>query len=262
MAGECVGYPFAGSSCVFPYDYDNKTETINCRAGRTFYDEGCEDLSSAFNTSAKCTAAGGFWYKKPTNKAECEQYKGCFDSETKIFTPLPQTECTKCKLTYQSRYSWNAGVWTNSIFLQDQKWVVPAQVPVNRFITAINSNRLQTIIGQFLSFQVAPSQKTYMQCAFNPVVDLFKSIACDCGTSKGPNGTCYPTPQPVEVATQRVYSGLNGGVKDPTFSVVAPNNTVDSTKDVDSLVVSRTQTKIFIWLLMSQTIMICSTFTS
>eukprot|EP01080_Neovahlkampfia_damariscottae_P013095 gene13095-8449_t len=241
--GECVGYPFLGNSCVFPFDYDNTTESITCRAGRTFYDEGCEDLSSAYNTTAKCSAAGGVWYKLPSTKTECEQYKGCYDSELKLFTPLPQAECTKCKLTYQNRYTWNAGVWANSVFIQDQKWVVPAQVPVNRYINAINQNRLQTIISQFLSFQVAPSQKTYMQCAFNPVVELFKSIACDCGTSKGPNGTCYPAPQPVEVGTARVYSGLSGAFKEPSVSVVTPNNTVDATKDVDAIVVSRVANK-------------------
>jgi len=241
--GECVGFPFEKSTCVFPYAYDNKTDSISCPVGREFYDEGCADSSSAVNTTQTCTAAGGQWFKLPTTKAECEAIQGCFDGESKTFNTLPSAECTKCKNTYKSRYTWNAGQWVNSIFVQDQKWIVPAQVPVNRWITAINQARLQTIIGSFLSFQIAPAQQTYLQCAFNPIVDLFTSIACDCGTSKGPNGTCYPAAADVAVGTQRVFSGLTAGIKQPSVSVTLPNNTVDATKDVDAVVVSRTTNK-------------------
>jgi hypothetical protein len=238
-SGDCIGFPFLQSTCVFAPMFDEAQNTFTCPAGRTFSDEGCADATFVNTTS--CTAAGGMWYKLPTSKSECEAFMGCQDPLTKIFSLKNQGECTKCKETYKSRYAWDAGVWTNSVFFQGQKWVMPAQVSVNRFIKAINGANLQKIVQEFLHFEVAPSLKSYLQCAYAPVVNLFESIACDCGTSKGPNGTCYPTTQPnIDLGTTKAFAGLETLFSDPSVNFLVSNSTVDSTRDVDSFVVGRT----------------------
>jgi hypothetical protein len=112
-------------------------------------------------------------------------------------------------------------------------------VPANRWINALNLNALNHLINRVITVGALPHYKTYLQCAFLPLLKQAWSFACDCGTSKAPAGTnCYPQLPPQPVATCQAFSGLNMTVEENDCAIIVDPTTVSETQDCVDIVVS------------------------
>jgi hypothetical protein len=114
-------------------------------------------------------------------------------------------------------------------------------VSVNKWGYYLNRESMAMMVNKFTTFSTVLHYKTYLQCAFLPLLKQVWSFACDCGTARAPAGTdCYPQLPPQAVATTKIFSGLNMTIEEVDADIIVDSTVVSDTQDSVDIVLSTT----------------------
>eukprot|EP01080_Neovahlkampfia_damariscottae_P003749 gene3749-6637_t len=235
QGGRYMGFPIFQKSCIVPFDHDSTTGQKSCTGGQQ---KSVRCVKGYEQT--QCTAFGGIFATIPTTEAERLKYKLCTINLTKVITTIPEKDCAGCGGNLDTAFKWVKGNWLDSVLYKSQKWIVAAEVPVNRWISGVDLTKFTNLVKSVVLLESLDVYKSMIQCSHIPLLSLTQKIACDCRTPKAPNGTACFESLKTSVATFKVFSGVTNKLTSTDADVTPSSSAVSVSNDYVEFMIIKT----------------------
>jgi hypothetical protein len=232
---QCLSILQIQGKCVVPHTAVSNGG-FSCPVGSSAqYGVGCI-LSSTTETNVTCAAQRGIFVPTPRNKAECDaSIMGC-QLKDGSFRILSSSECTKCGGS-MAKYPGISTLAQEPVFdaqfvSSGEKWTSAKLVPKNIWITGPNqAAQTDLITAQVFAnygflFATEELEGKMLQAR------MLETFACDCASTKAPNGTNCFAPVTVPRSSFVAYSQMEDVHSTESYTVGVKSTSVSVAQDV------------------------------
>ena len=235
-AGVCAfpQPPYADPDCnvVYPGSYPSSYGCLSF--GR------CEALGFVLNcqvdydTQASCQAAGGTWYVRPTNQAQCEnpilcdvprytgQRSAVGDSNFQYLSAFPSAEnCADCGGTTRPINAWVPHQWLPGQ-LRPVSWIQRQRVPVYIFEPSLDFATLSILVLKASESTTAFQTLNALQCSYGNQKAQIKRLSCNC-LDELDRSVCFQQDEVASIGQGRFCPFTTNRVVSPPFSLESTN---------------------------------------
>eukprot|EP01113_Clastostelium_recurvatum_P007148 TRINITY_DN1330_c0_g1_i2.p1 TRINITY_DN1330_c0_g1~~TRINITY_DN1330_c0_g1_i2.p1 ORF type:complete len:1821 (-),score=373.82 TRINITY_DN1330_c0_g1_i2:55-5484(-) len=187
---------------------------------------------------------GATWMTAAWTEDQCLARKRCYQKDSLISTNKQIEECTACSGEMRSVYKWRPSRW---VYGQPYplQWLRANFSSVNKWQPTLDFNLLQQAVGQAITYQFALARQTEAMCSFNPQVQAFRLLSCDCTNDPDAPSQCYSgDTSEVSVGVQRFCNGLSGWARSGAVTLSVGSDAVpllDQCLTISVLEVAATQ---------------------